>query len=582
MKIKKIMAISLVPGLLLSLFSCINNDYDLGKDISLEISVGGNLSIPIGKTEKICLDRIIEEGDVLHAVDGKYVITKADNISENIDAIDPVVIDDFAPDFNSYTTTFEVPTQEIPQIPGLKLPDIEVAFDANINTTEHFNIHTDIPKEIKEISTVTVTDNNGEILKTSLDISITGIPEFLPQIHLVGMKLALPEILDFEIEESDEMVRIDNAIYISKTIELTQGNGFVSIPITLKGISNPIIEEGTLILTDEISIEGRVYADKQSVGLEDLSNFTISVQPELTLPTPEIRLNKVAGSIVPNVDINTSVSLSDLPDFLKEEGTSLEIKDLTLNLSVQNPIEASISTQFEITPLDENGNIINNNAVTLDMEIKGGQRSEFHISKNSPEITSGKLTSLLQSIPDRIDLKVNKIEIESNTESEAISLGKEDYNLDIDYDINVPLEFENLNIIYSDTIEDLSSDLSDITDKVKNIELSITVDNAIPLELALSIKPCDKDGNPITGISYPESLNIEAAPDDNLTVRSSNLKIILKEEREKALQELDKLCFRVEGKNADNSDITLRPDQYFILHLSVKLPDGAQMDLEDL
>ena len=97
MKFTKFTTSSLISGLLLGLFSCIDNDYDLNKDINLEISVGGNLSLPIGKTDTIRLSRMIEEGDVLHVIDGKYVINKADNISENIAAIDPVVIDNFAP-----------------------------------------------------------------------------------------------------------------------------------------------------------------------------------------------------------------------------------------------------------------------------------------------------------------------------------------------------------------------------------------------------------------------------------------------------------------------------------------------------
>ena len=43
MKFTKFATSSLISGLLLGLFSCIDNDYDLNKDINLEISVGGNL-----------------------------------------------------------------------------------------------------------------------------------------------------------------------------------------------------------------------------------------------------------------------------------------------------------------------------------------------------------------------------------------------------------------------------------------------------------------------------------------------------------------------------------------------------------
>ena len=154
-----------------------------------EISVGGNLSLPIGKTDTIRLSRMIEEGDVLHVIDGKYVINKADNISENIDAIDPVVIDDFAPDFKPYTRRFETQTVEIPDIPGLEVPDIEVEFEADIHMTENFNINTEIPTEVKAVKSIKVTDNNGQTLHTTLDITISGMPVFLPRLYLVGVEL---------------------------------------------------------------------------------------------------------------------------------------------------------------------------------------------------------------------------------------------------------------------------------------------------------------------------------------------------------------------------------------------------------
>lgn len=59
--------------------SCIDNSYDLNKDIDMTISAGGeHLAIPVGYTEKITLDKIIEldEGDDLQIVDGEYHLLK--------------------------------------------------------------------------------------------------------------------------------------------------------------------------------------------------------------------------------------------------------------------------------------------------------------------------------------------------------------------------------------------------------------------------------------------------------------------------------------------------------------------------
>lgn len=582
MKITKFVTGSLFIGLLSSLASCIDSDYDFGKKIDLEVTVGGNLSLPIGQTDTIRLSRMIEEGDVLHVIDGRYVINKSDNISENIDAIDPVVIDDFSPEFEPYVREFRATTTELPQIPGLDMPDIEVAFEANINTSENFNVDTELPAEVKSVKSVRITDNNGQDLKVELSIDISGMPDFLPRIYLSGAELALPELIDFDIEPNGELVREGSSIFISKTIELTNGTGHVSVPLTIYGFSNPTVENGHLLITDEIALKGLVYADKQSIGLEDLTNTTVSVQPNLNLSTPQIRIKGVSGTVVPNVDINTSVSLSDLPDFLKEEGTALEVKDLSLDLSVQNPIAAPISASFEITPLDENGQVVNGNAVSLALKIAGGERTSFQIDRNSPLITSGSLTSLLSTIPDQLDIKVTEVKIESETNDQTIDLGKGDYNLDIDYDINVPLEFENLRIFYTDSIDNLHSDLSDVSDKIKHLELNVVVDNAIPLGLVLSVKPLDQKGDPITGLTLPEGVEIDAAPNSDGAIQSTHVTLNIEEVRENALQELDKLEFKVEGSNQENHDVTLRPDQFILLHLSARLPEGAQLDLNDL
>ncbi len=578
--------VSGLTGLILTFSSCIDADYDLGKDIDLEVSIGGNLSLPIGQTDTIRLSRMIEEGDVLHVIDGKYVITKSDNIAEDIEAIDEVIIDDFSPNFDPYIRDFKASTTELPQIPGLDMPDIEVAFEANIDTEENFNVNTELPAEVKNVKSIKITDNNGQTLQTELSIEISGMPSFLHDIYLAGVKLNLPEVIDFGIDESQgDLVKSGSSIFISKTIELNQGSGVVSIPVTVYGFSDPTVKNDTLILTDAISLEGKVYADKVAIGAEDLTDTQVKVQPRLDLATPQIRIKEVAGTIVPNVDINTSVSLSDLPDFLKEEGTSLEVKDLSLNLSVQNPIGAPISTRFQITPLDENGQVVNGNVVSLALKIAGGQKSTFHINRNSPEIESGSLTSLLNTIPDQIDIKVTEVKIESETDDQTISLGKGDYNLDVDYDINVPLEFDNLSIFYNDTIDNIHSDLSDISDKVKHIELNMQVDNAIPLELSLSIKPYDRNGNPLTGLTLPDQIIIEAAPNSDgneQSIQSTQVNLTIKEDRANALQELDKLAIQIGGSNQDNHDVTLRPDQFVVVHLSARLPDGAQMDLEDL
>lgn len=76
--------------------SCIDNSYDLNKDIDMTVNVGGeHLAIPVGYTEQITLDKIIEldEGDDLQLVNGEYHLLKSDKIDPSTTTVDPVTID---------------------------------------------------------------------------------------------------------------------------------------------------------------------------------------------------------------------------------------------------------------------------------------------------------------------------------------------------------------------------------------------------------------------------------------------------------------------------------------------------------
>ena len=68
--------------------SCVDNKYDLDKDIDMTINVGGeHLAVPVGSTDTAFLSKIIEveEGDILQpdAATHIYHLTKQDDINVN-------------------------------------------------------------------------------------------------------------------------------------------------------------------------------------------------------------------------------------------------------------------------------------------------------------------------------------------------------------------------------------------------------------------------------------------------------------------------------------------------------------------
>ena len=74
--------------------SCVDDSYDLTKDIDMTITVGGDLSIPGSGTEEFTLEEImdLEDNSVVKAdAQGNYALNKADTTETDVE-IDPVHI----------------------------------------------------------------------------------------------------------------------------------------------------------------------------------------------------------------------------------------------------------------------------------------------------------------------------------------------------------------------------------------------------------------------------------------------------------------------------------------------------------
>ena len=89
--------------------SCIDNGYDLNKDIDMNISVGGDaFTIPLGYSEQTTLDKLIDESETLKKMDDQtYAIKKNDGIDDVSIKVDPVNIKIDEPSFSGTTVDFD-------------------------------------------------------------------------------------------------------------------------------------------------------------------------------------------------------------------------------------------------------------------------------------------------------------------------------------------------------------------------------------------------------------------------------------------------------------------------------------------
>ena len=82
---------------LLGITACVDNAYDLSKDVDMTITVGGeNLSIPGSNTDLITLEKIFDlapESDVKADANGNYALTMSGEGSESSVNVENVTIE---------------------------------------------------------------------------------------------------------------------------------------------------------------------------------------------------------------------------------------------------------------------------------------------------------------------------------------------------------------------------------------------------------------------------------------------------------------------------------------------------------
>lgn len=553
--------------------SCFDDSYDLNKDIDMTINVGGeNLAFPVGSTEKVTLDKIIEieEGDDLQVdADGAYHLLKSGEIDDVSTHVEPVTV----------------------QPTDTEIDPIEVANESDFSAAGSLEITTE-REQSKSLKThaENIDEAVKEIYKltpNTTPINITLAKDGNIGLETLNAKVTITFSPVLQIEEAP-----DNKVIFDLT-EVDLRDGDFTYTVHLKNIT----------FGDGTKGNGRVIGDDRRVDISE--NVTVSVKADivaaevpaggtLTL-TPTIRIGEmevvqVEGIIDPTLDESTSsMELTGLPDFLENDETKLDIANPIFTFHANNPL----NTPVEITGIlsgSKNGQPVNNSEVKIGGEgtdpiiLQPGDNTIAlsRLGEGGPEgavnIEVSDINNLIQTIPDVVNVSIQPSV--NSQEYYTVDLDKT-YTVSCDYDIDIPLAFgAKLNIVYEETIEDLGGDLEDV-DFSKAV-LSASVDNTIPLALELpdeNVEVLDANGQKIEGIQVKVTGNIAAGNGTDQPV-TSKLDIQLETTQPGTLNQLDAIKLKIVAASGGKEGIQLYDTQWLQLKdIKLKVPNGVKVDL---
>lgn len=576
-------------GLLLSFswwnVSCVDSQYNLDKDIDMTVNVGGEyLTLPVGSTDTAFLSKIIEvnEGDILQpdAATHVYHLTKKDEIKVNPTTVKEVKIGE---------STIPLNSMQIVYAPGSLSGE---TISADINTSGDFEATAnDIDKALKELGSLRTKDPVD--LTLTIDFKKEGSLSF-DRVEANALKIVFPEFIIFKegqdgIQEHelilDNQVLSTNGSSYTRTLKV-EGYEFSQNAGTGKKPDN-----GTLTIEGGISMDGSVTTSGVS------GEGTLSFTPKAVLG--DMNINSVTGVIQPNIDVETTeITFNDLPDFLKDDATRLEITNPVIVLKANNPLNTSVDIDAVLTPKK-------NNAIVEGHEVKIGAGygktavtlnpgenviAFSRVETNSVEgVTSNVVVSdinnVIEIIPDNIDVSLKPVVTNDNYYD--VELGR-DYQLTASCDVDVPLSFEQgLNIVYSDSIKDLNKDLKDV-DKVtlKKANIVLSVDNTIPLNLQLkpeNVQIKDVYGRELTSIvkTIAEDKQYVMESKDGTTPATSEIVLSLTTaDNPGFLSKIDKICFKITAATGSTTGVPLKDTQWLkVTSIKLSVPGGITVDL---
>lgn len=463
------------------------------------------------------------------------------------------------------------------------IENVTVSFDSFETTVENtqpitlFNFD-DLPAELVSLEEVTLSDT-----RLQLSMNVTDIPVVLAGNPLnIELEVHLPQ----EIVIDDERVDGDNVLHISGV--LGDDNTFTMDPVVVSGLDLAGVDfaagEGDFVR--EIRAEGKVVMENPSFNPEDLSGKGVNVA--LSGGIPKINIVQATGKVDYRMDaLNQTISLEDLPDFVKGEDFVLDFENPYITLDVTSNMGIPVNGTIEIipstggTPDEQSSLTIEGFEIPAATSSAEAQTTSYWISATTDGVPSGyrhltaDLSPLLKKIPDNIEIRVN-----AGTDPEQLSVIETTakYELGMSYDVVVPFEFgEDLDISMDYTIEDIPDVLGELLG-MNSLGLGGYIESTLPLKLDLEMEMLDSKDNVIK----TEPVKMTVAEGSAEKVSESPVDVWLKLAEGADASDFSKIRMNFKVTSGSMSGEPVTEESYIKAVLKVKVPGGVTVDLSSL
>lgn len=409
---------------------------------------------------------------------------------------------------------------EIKSMPGVDLSQFDFHFDYRVD---------EIDENIRSVISAAVD--------FTLHITLGADPD---KVTFRDMVFALPKALTVD--------KSSRYSYEPSTGLLTVPGKYKSLDLDIHATGINLKEAGATIVNNSAEryfrFPGVIGVNGGKVSTTDYTgNATMSVGFSLS----PLTVNSITGVVTQNFNIDTEkdrISLEEIPDELRQEGTKLALTNPQIYITVSNPMynygicavtglnifqwrynaagelkkdteySASLASEVEITNKAEYQKFCLSPIPGFHDFIAGYTDAKPLLCNNLGHILYG------DGLPQELSVEFVNPRIPENTHVTDLPLGRSVGEVTGSYEFYAPLSLvAGSAISYSD--DDKDWDWEDADDlHISLLEVTADYDNEIPLTVELSALPLDKEGNIIDASQLRiEEARVEADSHGTVTIR---------------------------------------------------------------
>lgn len=571
-----------------SVTSCLNEDYDLTKDIDTSISIDGDISAPLGNSEFILVDDFLNLGndaeDVLKAdASGNYYVSVTGRGASSDVELPVLSFSDELVTDGGYIA--RIRKSELPLPSSGMVPATPYTKHFNVSSTP-MTVNEDVPHEIRAVKDAEVSG----VVNISLTVT-TG------KATLSDLIIDFPEYLEFaDVKEAGLNFNPDGNLLTIKSPQIsTMAKNYY---LNVVGIDFDKIPSGQgflpsqhkIVLNDEIKLSAfdvnAVLSDfgttVEAIPNEIVADIDISIS-SLIVKTALVKVD-------PDIVIDPFISnVGELPDFLSGDDVVLDLYNPVLKLNIDNRTPLKLNLNADIMSykgaVHRTAHVGNaNGGEAIALTPSGMNR--LYISRTGEGVPAGfspvvvpDFSSLISIVPDRIG--VENIDVEAADEFVTLTSGGR-YNVVYDFELAAALAFgKDVRIVYSTDFtgwnETFNPNDESFALEIRDADVKFDFVNMIPMTISLDAAAIDVDGNVITGIKVTLNGDIPAGSVEKPSTSALTLNL---EGSAEQMRKLDGLRLNLTGSDPGTmSGVCLNKNQG-VQFKNMKIRLQAKMDIE--